>query len=419
MNFKEELIKLKNVLIGKKQDEISTSKKTTVLKSELTEEDIRLLTNIKTFREGTKSPAADAIANHFQSIIEPDLDNKVDKFIDWVIDIKLKNEKSDLYKYREPKRIRNFIEKMAMWYELRYPIYEINRIMHCCGQESKKIDDIMFRNNLYINESLGIDSDAKDLVWSEFYSKETFLKSLPWDEYHYLENPTYMRLVYIEPLIESHFHLSPDGIITDSEGLYAITNGKINDQDVILKHIKDIPLMFEKEEIKLPDNSEITKAINKYNQEKYFKEELLNCVMYRIIERGDGRIGPRRAYLFAKEFDLNIDIPLMYAYDFADWDLRSFINTYIKDGGSPDLECYMNYFYQTKDYQRLNTITIRESLKKTINRLTEEEQDLHQTLVDTLNSQIDPEILRKEKVKQLRIERKLRKSRNKRNDVSF
>lgn len=203
MNFKEELIKLKNILTRNKQEEQNTSRKTKVIDTELTKEYIKSITYDKNFKEGDISPAATALANHFQGLMEPYLDNKVDKFINWVTDVKMKNEKSDLYKYREPIRIRNFIEKMAIWYELRYPSYEINRLMHCCGQESKKIDDIMFRNNLYVNESLGIDSDAKDLVWSEFYSKETFLKSLPWDEYHYLENPTYMRLVYIEPLIES------------------------------------------------------------------------------------------------------------------------------------------------------------------------------------------------------------------------
>lgn len=418
MDFKEELMKLRDRLTGKKQEETTPNKKTTVLKTELTEEDIRLLSRIRTFREGEVSPAAAALANHFQSLIEPDLDNKVDKFIDWVINVRLKNEQSDGYKYHEPKRIRNFIEKMAIWYELRYPSYEINRIMHCCGQESKKIDDIMFRYNIYVNELLGVDSDAKEMEWAEFYSKETFLKSLTWEEFRYIEKPTYMRLVYIEKSIESHFHLSEDGTIIESEELYLSTEGKIKDEDVISKHIKDIPAMFEKEGIILSNDSEIKKAIDLYNQKEYFREELLNCVMYRIIERGDGRIGPRRAYLFAKEFDRNIDIPLMYAHDFADWDLRSFINTYIKDGGNPDLECYMNYFYQTQDYQRLNTATIRGILKNTINRLTEGEKELHQRLVTTLNSQIDPDTLRKERVKQLRIERKIRKYK-KRNNINF
>ena len=38
----------------------------------------------------------------------------------------------------------------------------------------------------------------------------------------------------------------------------------------------------------------------------------LNCVMYRIIERGGNRIGPRRGFLFAKEFGRNIDIPMIF-----------------------------------------------------------------------------------------------------------
>ena len=145
MDFKEELMKLRDRLTGKKQEETTPNKKTTVLKTELTEEDIRLLSRIRTFREGEVSPAAAALANHFQSLIEPDLDNKVDKFIDWVINVRLKNEQSDGYKYHEPKRIRNFIEKMAVWYELRYPEPEIDKIFQPNKENQVDINEEIFK----------------------------------------------------------------------------------------------------------------------------------------------------------------------------------------------------------------------------------------------------------------------------------
>ena len=139
---------------------------------------------------------------------------------------------------------------------------------------------------------------------------------------------------------------------------------------------------------------------------KYKKDEMLNCVMYRIIERGGNRIGPRRAFLFAKEFNRNIDVPMKYGYDFSDPGLRLFINEFIKAGGSMELECYNNYFFR-KD-KELRTKSIREILSRE-NLFTSEEKQLHQKLVDLLASQVDYDYVNSEKVKKLRIERKLEK----------
>ena len=58
--------------------------------------------------------------------------------------------------------------------------------------------------------------------------------------------------------------------------------------------------------------------------------------MYRIIERGGNRFGPRRAFLFAKEFGRNIDVPMMYGVDTSDPGLRYFMNEYLKAGGNPE-----------------------------------------------------------------------------------
>ena len=70
-------------------------------------------------------------------------------------------------------------------------------------------------------------------------------------------------------------------------------------------------------------------AIKDFENKTYQKEEMLNCVMYRIIERGGNRIGPRRAFLFAKEFGRNIDIPMIYGVDSSEPGLRNFMNEYI------------------------------------------------------------------------------------------
>lgn len=146
------------------------------------------------------------------------------------------------------------------------------------------------------------------------------------------------------------------------------------------------------------------------------KEGLLDSVMYRIIERGGNRIGPRRAFLFAKEFGRNIDIPMMYAIDRSDPGLRLFINEYIKNGGSKDLLCYIDYFHSVLVDKKVDTISIQDLILTQNNDAatfyTPEETELHQRLVNALSSQVNYEEVRKEQVKQLRLQRKIEKSKN-------
>ena len=110
--------------------------------------------------------------------------------------------------------------------------------------------------------------------------------------------------------------------------------------------------------------------------------------MYRIIERGGNRIGPRRAFLFAKDFGRNIDIPMMYAIDRSDSGLRLFMNEYIKSGGSKDLECYVGYFSRASKKEKLDTVTIQDLILTLWNNAatfyTPEEDELHQRLVNAI-----------------------------------
>ena len=66
----------------------------------------------------------------------------------------IKGQYTNYGEYSFTKELRDLIEKMAVWYELRYPDYEINRRMRCCDQEELSINDIMFNENNYINELL-------------------------------------------------------------------------------------------------------------------------------------------------------------------------------------------------------------------------------------------------------------------------
>ena len=187
------------------------------------------------------------------------------------------------------------------------------------------------------------------------------------------------------------------------------------------KNIKEIVNILKQKGVKFPENNEFEKAIKDYDNWIYQKEEMLNCVMYRIIERGGTRVGPRRAFLFAKEFGRNIDIPMAYGVDISDPGLRLFMNEYIKAGGSKNLVCYIGYGSRASKYEKLSTITIQELIMTQNNNATTfytpEENELHQRLVNVLFNLIDQDelsekqkIIKKEEVKQLRLQRKLEKS---------
>ena len=343
------------------------------------------------------------------------LDDKVDAFIDWYFKNMIKGYYSEIGEYRFPRKMRNFIEKMAVWYELRYPDYEINRLMHCCGQEEISINDVMFKDNPYVNDLLDEGSDTRKLDWDEFYNANVFIKSLPWEERHIFAKPKYQDIVYLNPESRNaHLHLTKDGVVEMAEYVSVWTDGVIEDEELDGLHLRKVVELFKERDIKLPDNNELESTLKRVDNWIYRKEEMLNCVMYRIIERGETRIGPRRAFLFAKEFGRNIDIPMMYAVDNSDPGLRLFINEYIKAGGSKELECYVGYFSRASKKEKLNTISVQELILTQNNNAatfyTPEEGELHQRFVNAIASQLDQDVVKKKEVKQLRIKRKLEKS---------
>lgn len=335
------------------------------------------------------------------------LDDKVDEFIKWYGDNMVDSIPEDL---------RNFIEKMAVWYELRYPDYEINRKFRYSEQEFTQISDIMFNQNKYINEQLNEESEIRILDWDEFYNTNAFINSLPFKEKKFISKPRYQSQIGIRINEKKyHYFLTSNGYIRTYNHSNKIS---INDKEEKTFNFIDIDiekfLSFLKDgnfELSQYDIKYIEDAIQRYKNECYAKEELLNCVMYRIIERGGNQIGPRRALLFAKEFNRNIDIPMIYAVNYSDIGLRLFMNEYIKSGGSKDLECYANYFSRTNKYEKLNTVTIQELIKymnnDAANFYTPEENGLHQRMVNALASQIDEKKVQQETIKQLRLKRKL------------
>ena len=346
--------------------------------------------------------------NSISSSGDCNLNNKIDKFINWSIDNKI-TKKEDARS-----ELKNFIEKMAVWYELRYPDYEINRLIPYFQGEDKSVSIEMFANNSYIQRVFGLESDVAYLDWDKFYNTNSFVNSLTLNEKFLLKKPTYKACFYLDPNYITLVFLNKKGIIRCVDDLHYVTNNMVLDDKVKGVHIKEFVSVLKQYGITLKDDSEIQKVIRDYENQVYFKEELLNCVMYRIIERGGSKVGPRRGFIFAKEFKRNIDIPMMYGLDSSISHGRYFINEYLKAGGSINLECYVNYFRDIKDSDILETVTIKDKLAglRKFNVYSKEEKELFSRFIGVIDNNIDHDFVKKEEVKRLRLERKLEISKN-------
>ncbi len=304
-----------------------------------------------------------------------DLNDKVEEFIEWYKNNMVKGLYTDIGEYHLPNEMRNFIEKIAVWYELRYPNDKVNLIIES-SKKLKSIENIIKQNNKQTNPE------------TEIYGIKSFYDALSNEEKFYLSQPNYRSIVYWKGVLcSAHLHLSKNGTVEMSECMDTVIPG-ISNEDLEGKNIKEVVKIIRKKGIIIPEDSELTKAIQDYNNLNYQKEEILNCVMYRIIERGGNRIGPKRAFLFAKEFGRDISIPMMYAIDYSDPGLRLFINEYIKAGGSKDLECLVGYFSKVSKDEPLEKVSIQELIlthpNNTTSFYTEEENELHQRLIHSL-----------------------------------
>lgn len=228
------------------------------------------------------------------------------------------------------KELRNFIEKIAIWYELKYPEEKVRKIIN---------------NNLdyYV-------TDDKNISKFDFYSEEAFIESLLDHEKSIFKNPEYKTSCCLLTNRDTpYFILTKTGFIKESYGMTSYSKCLINDKEIKNVHIKNLNKLIKKLNICSLENNQIEKMLDDIEYRYLLRLQILICAMYRIIERGGNRIGPRRAFLFANDFKINTDDPMKYGVDLSDDELMNFINKYLMQGGSKNLNCYNNYFHNNSN----------------------------------------------------------------------
>lgn len=356
-----------------------------------------------------------------------ELDDKVDEYIKWYFKNSVKGQYTEVGEYLCPREMRNTIETIAAWYELRYPEDEVNRLVNVEGfhndinsnliESNKHVEEVirpvclddksentgfirrwnrsfLKRNNkvLYdtmiaegvIQKETEIPTTVSKFDWTKFFDLNTLMSLM--DEKWVLSKLDIGGWVYLDrercacqPLL----HVSKEGIVEKAEYVASATNSKVSDDELIGLTPGQVADLFDIRKVDLPSSNEfddLIERIKKWNQQQ---EGMLDCVMYRLIERGGNRVGPRRAFLFAKEFGRDINVPMQYAADTTDPYLRNFINEYLKAGGTQDLVCYRNYFMRASANAKLESLTIRELLKYNKKR-TKEELEIIKRIAETI-----------------------------------
>ena len=145
-------------------------------------------------------------------VLKESLDLKVDNFIEWYYINRVKGTCHDTNDEKNQVLLmKNFIEKMAVWYELRYPDYEIKYSVPGSGKKPNSVNTAMFNDNDYISNHI---EECNDLVWAEFYNTSAFISSLSSSEKRLMMRPRYIDKVYINRKQGTpFFELSKNGTI--------------------------------------------------------------------------------------------------------------------------------------------------------------------------------------------------------------
>lgn len=335
------------------------------------------------------------------------IDQQLEDYFKWYQDNILDYQCRDEEKNEELKKIKKLIFKFVAWYEIRYPDYELS-----CMVPFPYSDD-SFPMNEILKEEKQV-SDEFD--WATFYDKKVFLKSLSIEEKMLISNKYIFNgarwlhfksqndLLYgIQVKLSKKMNVSYLFNIT-LNSIEHLSNIKGKNIDEAIQILKEHGYELEKN-----DRS----FLEYYNSKKENSCKILEAVMYSLMKSGGRYAGPRRALLFAKDFKLNLDIPMSYGIIMDDEDTLYLIDEYLKNGGSEDLTCYVESFRKDKKIMSLKDI-----IEKFLNdepsfeikqELSERKYDLLERLVTSLNTYVASTDMQRQKIKEIRIQRKMRK----------
>lgn len=339
------------------------------------------------------------------------IDQKIEEYFRWYEENILQYECRTNEYEKELENLKKLINKFVVWYEIRYPDYELScKIPFSYDNDySKKMNEIL-KDEKQVSSSFD---------WSSFYDKKVFLKSLSSEERKlisgdkYYARRLYLRFKKREESFENiQLIISKNLKVTESYiSIYFKEEISNLNQELLGKPIEKAIEILKSYGYILDqyDNQDLQFRKNlKENAHKIF-----DIIMYSIIKSGDEYAGPRRALLFAKDFHLNMDIPMSYGVISDDEDSLYLIDEYLKNGGHEDLMCFVNYFRENKKVMLLNE-AIEELLKQEPSfevkqDLRARKYELLTRLVNSLNNQITEEAITKELILQNRLKRKMRK----------
>ncbi len=191
--------------------------------------------------------------------------------------------------------MRNFIEKIAVWYELRYSDDKVNLVLER-NQELKNMENILEMEDILEQDNKKMNQDDD----SEVYSVKSFYDALSYEEKIYLMQPCYRSILYWNGYSRyPSLHLSKNGIVEKSKCMDTVIP-EISNKDLEGKNIKKVMQIIREKGIIIPEQNEFIPTVQEYDKTNYQREGILNCAMYRIIERGGNQIGPRRDFYLLK-----------------------------------------------------------------------------------------------------------------------
>lgn len=323
-------------------------------------------------------------------------------------------EQSPTYVDSRMTEMKNFIEKMAIIYEIIYP--DISFLQ----AEDKFINDsyvnqVMFKDNKYLNDTLEEETLLEELEWNKFIGVKPMIKILSEQEKELLRKPSYNMLINLK---SSGFWDPWDSLTLTKRGVIRKTRlnkrkSALKDEDLIGCRASKVVERLKNKNIPETAYIELANEVTRVDRLNKQRDAMLECIMFRIMERGYDFLGARRALLFANDFSLVLEKPLIYEINGTteDFNVAAFLRKYSDLGGNLDYAKNLMFSEDSKyTWCYDSKMELEEDLKSEEEKA--KEQELRQRLVTSLYGNINQEELAQEKVKHLRLERRLNRKKN-------